>query len=202
MRNLLVALVALVLMAAGATAQDTTDTWSDRQLRQRSGYAIDRFENVYDELDRALNHLQRLHDELNRRVIRDSLRSVAGLGLDSVRIEWAATGDPVDTIDLKVGEISAPISRVAYRNGERVGCFDGCKGVELATYGTTDDGREVVLVADSGEVAAMPKDAYRSAYLAGGGGDGWTDAMIAVIVAVTLLSLAVWALTGRTTSRR
>lgn len=193
MRNLLVALVALVLMAAGATAQDTTDTWSDRQLRQRSGYAIDRFENVYDELDRALNHLQRLHYELNRRVIRDSLRSVAGLGLDSVRIEWAATGDPVDTIDLKVGEVSAPISRVAYRNGERVGCFDGCKGVELATYGTTDDGREVVLVADSGEVAAMPKRTYDAAFLSSGSGDGGHPVRLLVYIVVVLAGIGLWA---------
>lgn len=157
---------ALLATATAVAAQDTTDVMSDRQLRQRVNYALDRFENIRDELDATRGHLDVLAQELNARIQRDSLRRTASLGLDSVRIETLA-GEPVEHIDLEVGEVSETITYAAYRNGRRVGCLANCESVELATYGTTEHGVEVVLVGHDGEWAAMPKDDYEAAYLTG-----------------------------------
>lgn len=105
MRRLILPL-ALLLLAAPAAAQDTL---SLRELRQRTGYAIDRQENLIDEATAALDHLRTLWDAIDLRVRMDSL---AALDPDTAATDTAAA--PVDTATAPVTDPGEPYARADF----------------------------------------------------------------------------------------
>ena len=68
MRRVLMALAFVMLGATGLQAQE-----SDRQLRQRISWAIDRAENTMEEQAAQLAHLWALWDAVNERIVMDSI---------------------------------------------------------------------------------------------------------------------------------
>lgn len=171
MNRLIAGLVGLVLLCLAGPgpveAQDTTNVLSDKQLRQRVSFALQRFDNLYDELQATEQHLNILLEELNKRVRRDSLRDVFVLDSVQVRLD----GEPVarDTVRISVGE-TAQLSAALFRGGEIVGCSGACQGVEANTYAVTPAGRSVVLASRDLQEKPLPvpKEVYDRAYLEAG----------------------------------
>lgn len=100
--------LSVVLVLAGASpspgqdsaAVDTTDLQSERELRQRANYLEARIENLLDEGQAALDHAREYLRELNRRIARDSVRSLGEptppgrprfevLDSTTVRVSWS-----------------------------------------------------------------------------------------------------------------
>lgn len=75
----LAGLLLLLLLAVPAPAQDTTatDTVPDapslKEIRQRTGYALDRADNLQGEIAAAIEHLERLRAMTDSAVVRDSM---------------------------------------------------------------------------------------------------------------------------------
>lgn len=150
-----------------AEAQDTTDVLSDKQLRQRINFALQRFDNLYEELEATEQHLNVLLEELNKRVKRDSLRQA--FTVDSVEILVDGSPPPDGTIEMEVGD-SHSIGAALYKDGEVVGCMGACQGIEPVIYATTPAGTPVVLASRTLQEAPLPvpEVVYRRAYLRAG----------------------------------
>jgi hypothetical protein len=104
-------LLALLLIAAPAQAQvaDTTGIFSDRQLRQRITFQLAQLKNIIAAAEAAQAHAAVTYDHVHRRIVRDSLRAVAPIPADSVRIylDGVPVGPSarIPTLELAAGEV-------------------------------------------------------------------------------------------------
>lgn len=116
----LLAVAALLVLASPAAAQDSIpDAPSLREIRQRTGFALDRADNLTEEIAAAIAHLERLRAMADSAVARDSALALLpdSGALDTVRV--TETDTVRDTVrvsgyDLRPGWPSRP---TLYRTG-------------------------------------------------------------------------------------
>lgn len=112
MRRLIVVVAALLLSPALGVAQDSTatDTVPDapslKEIRQRTGFALSRVENLRDEIDAAISHILRLRAMSDSAVARDSVLALTPDPVDTVRI--TETDTVVDTVEVGASDSLPP----------------------------------------------------------------------------------------------